>query len=727
MDTSEHKIFLHPIMLSSFLLAERTRLALWLPVGLAAGILLYFLPFHEPPLWPALIGITLALCSLASPGCYHPVIRVLVCGCLTISLGYAAMWSQTHRQTPMPELPRRTVIANGSVHTIETLPQNPTDHIARRRITLADTVFDMPQTEGMKPLKRLLTIRLQETDVTELSPGDQIHLPVLVQAPLFPSLPGGQDRQRDAWFNNIAGSGRASGAVSVDHHTPSSIFRIERLRNYIANQFMAALPQDEGAIAATLFAGKTAAITPEDRSAFSASGLSHLLAVAGLHLGMIMGLTMAVTRLLLAMWTYAALRWPCREISALTALCVGGGYVLLTGMHLPALRSLTMAAFAMLALIVGRRVISMRGLALAAAILLLTGPYDLLGASFQMSFMAVMALIAGYEVLRRPLSRIRGEGEWYRQLASHACTLAMTSILAGLATLPVSLVHFGQIQPFFVLANMVAVPLTTFWIMPAGLLSLILMPLHLAIWPITIMGYGIGLVLSLAREVASWPYASIPVTPPPVWGQILFFLGMCWLCLWHQSWRLLGIVPLFAGLLSPCFVNQPNILMSPDGDVIAIRTRSALLTYGKGRNSWVEEADWSQAMALPALSLTQHSDLEKSLSCDPQDHPELCMLTINNRKILIGLRLPAHRHPPSSFDLCANAALAILTFPANQHCPGSEDMIDRFTVWREGSIAIWLDSHEIKQISGRAWSGNRPWVLRPGKHGTPLLRMANSE
>ena len=88
--------------------------------------------------------------------------------------------------------------------------------------------------------------------------------------------------------------------------------------------------------------------------------------MAGLHIGIVMGLVMGAVRFGLALWERAALRWPCKQIAAGAALAAGGGYVLLTGMHVPVLRSFAMASLVTLGIAAGRRAFSMRGLALAA-------------------------------------------------------------------------------------------------------------------------------------------------------------------------------------------------------------------------------------------------------------------------------------------------------------------------------------------------------------------------
>ncbi len=248
------------------------------------------------------------------------------------------------------------------------------------------------------------------------------------------------------------------------------------LRDGIAARMIAGLPGPDGAIAATLMTGTPTAIPASDRAAFRDSGLAHILAVAGLHMGIVMGLAMGFSRLLLACSERASLRWPCKQIAAGAALAVGFLYMALTGMHVPIQRSFAMASLVVLGLLLGRRVISLRGLAVAAAALLLLSPEQVVGVSFQMSFAAVLALISGYEAMRPWLRRLRGEGGFWPWLRTHLATLALTSLLAGTAALPFAAYDFGRVQVYYVVANMVAVPITAALVMPAGLASLLLMP-----------------------------------------------------------------------------------------------------------------------------------------------------------------------------------------------------------------------------------------------------------
>lgn len=471
---------------------------------------------------------------------------------------------------------------------------------------------------------------------------------------------------------------------------------------------MDALPGPAGAVAATLLTGSTAAIPPPDRAAFRDSGLAHLLAVAGLHIGIVMALFMGATRLGLAAWPYAALHWPTKPIAAGAALVAGAGYLLLAGAHVPTIRSFAMASLVTLGIVVGRRALSLRGLALAAAVLVLWAPQEVVGVSFQMSFAAVMALIAGYEALRPVFARLHGPG--WRRVAGHGLALVMTSLLAGTASAPYGAYHFGHVQLYFILANAVAVPLTAFWVMPLGVVALLLMPFGLEGLAFVPMGWGIELILGIARTVASWPAATSPVPPMPGWGLGVFSLGLAWLCLWRTRVRFGGVPVIVAGLASAWLAPLPDVLVSPDARLIALRDGGAYRLQDRPgaprfvRESWAEH--WGTG-PMPPLA---------------EGSPAGCDATTCRAGPVLLLRGTAHMAD------CAGVALVVSSEPARGVCPDAA-LLDRFTVWRNGAHAVWLRADGPLVLSDRAYRGDRPWVasVPTPRARVPALPMAPAE
>ncbi len=719
--------------------ADQDRLVLWLPPLIGAGILVYVGLWSEPPLWaggaPCLASLLALLCARRSR-----LAHALAAAALAVSLGFLAAQLSTRRMPPMPVLPRKAALVSGQVGAVDLMADG------RRRLTLSRVGIALavppPDQDAAPPAptERMLRIRLRPDDATRLVPGARVAVRALLRAPAPPSYPGGRDPQRDAFFGDLAGSGRALSAVAVlapaGADGPGPWLR--RLRERIAARIQAVLPGPRGAVAATLLTGLSSAIPQSDRDAFAASGLAHLLAVAGLHLGIVMGLFLTLVRAGLAAWEWGALRLPCRQIAALAALAAGAGYMLLTGLHLPGLRALAMAAVAMLGLVIGRRAVSLRALGFAAAALLLCSPALILEVGYQMSFAAVLALLAGYEAVR-PLTVSLHRPGWRPRIALHVFQLFFTSLVAGAASLPYAAFHFGRVQFYFVLANLVAVPLTAFWVLPQGMLALLAFPFRLDAPFLQAMGWGIDLILDLARLVAGFPAASLAVPAPPAWGLLVVSAGLIWLCLWRRPWRLLAVLPLALGCASPWLSAPPDLLVSGDAGLIAIREQGRMVVAKGGRADPMTLEDWRRAWALPAgddaADEAPDGLPDAGATGDLVCNPAACLLTRHGETVLL-LRPPPGRgragevgDPLGSGLLpgdCDGVALLVSPAPAHGACPGVR-RIDRFTVWREGPQAVWLETGRIRVWRALGDRGARPWVPEAPGHERPTLPLATAE
>jgi len=682
--------------------AERGRFGLWLPVFMAGGVVFYFSLHAEPDRWVgcAVAGTAIAGAMLAR---WRPLLRGLLMAVAAAALGFASCQWATDRALPIEPLPSKGVTVIGLVRGVEVLP------IGRRILLEHIRILDSDRV-----LARTVRVKLKANDTGAIATGDTVRLRVLIRPPSSPAYPGGWDLQRDAYFSGLGGYGMALGPIEMLQHSPplGPGAWIRWLRDTVQHRILAVLPGAPGGIAATLLTGITAAIPEPDRAAFRDSGLAHLLAVAGLHIGIVMGLMLGFARTALALSERASLFWPCKEIAALVALICGGFYLLMTGVHLPILRSFAMACLFTLAVLAGRRAISVRGLALAGVAIMAIEPWEVVGVSFQMSFSAVLALIAGYEAMRPWLLRLKtapiwGEGKWGRRLALHVAALALTSLLAGTASAPYGAYHFGRVQVYFVLSNMVAVPLTAMWVMPAGLIALALMPFGLEALALVPMGWGVEAILWIAHAATNLPAATFAVPHMPAWGLIAVSLGIAWLGIWRTSWRLAGVVAIGLGLVSPAFEQPPDILVSSDARLIALRTPDgAFLQQTDGGSRFVQDA-WQQYWAFGEMQPMPHELGQDAITCEPG----ACLL--RPRADGVGaLLFQGTRNSP----FCADAAVLLSAVPARDACPRPRSaalpppLVDRFTVWREGAAAIWLNPGAARILTDRAERGDRPWV-----------------
>jgi competence protein ComEC len=632
-------------------------------------------------------------------------------------------------------LPNHATILTGVVRAVEALPDG-------RRITIEPVWLDA----AADPLPRAVRVRLQKKDSSAIDSGDSVRIRALLRPPSPPSYPGAWDLQRDDFYAGLGASGYALGTVErTAQAVPSAPMRlVQRLREVIARRVVAVIPGAAGAVSVTLLTGASMAIPEADHAAFRDSGLAHLLAVAGLHIGIVMGFALAVARFGFALSERASLFWPTRKLAGVCALAAGAAYMVLTGMHVPIIRSFAMACLFTVALMADRRPFSLRGLGLAAAVLMLIAPWQVPDVSFQMSFSAVLALIAGYEALRPWLRRLDG-ARWWRRLGSHLVALALTSALAGSASAPYGAYHFGHVQVYFVLANMIAVPLTAMWTMPAGLIALVLMPLHLEFLALVPMGWGADAIVWVARATAALPEATFAVPHIPAWGLGAFSVGLAWLGIWRTRRRLAGVVLMAAGLASPLVDRPPDLLVSDDARLIAVRVgREAFLQQVQGGSKFTRDA-WGQYWAVgsfQAIPAAQSLPIAASAApagswpgatgapvAEPADtgaadgsairpdamtettavfqcEADFCLLRpFADRPGALLVR--GARHPAS----CDQVSVIVSAEPARGLCPKPwPQLVDRFTVWRYGSTAIWLERDGARVLTDRTERGDRPWV-----------------
>jgi competence protein ComEC len=197
------------------------------------------------------------------------------------------------------------------------------------------------------------------------------------------------------------------------------------------------------------------------------------------------------------------------------------------------------------------------------------------------------------------------------------------------------------------------------------------------------MGWGLDLLLATAETVADWPQAVLRVPPLPDWGLGLLVLGGLWLCLWQRPWRAAGLLAILAGALAPLGYEAPDVLVSDDGRLIALRDAEARLWLptqrGNGfvRDTWVRQAFAHESVTWPHLGEAAGG----RLSCDPL----ACLYRAEGATVAVLM------DPRAAEDDCHRAEVVVSLEPLRrQPCAGPRVVIDRFDMWREGAHAVWL-------------------------------------
>jgi competence protein ComEC len=367
-----------------------------------------------------------------------------------------------------------------------------------------------------------------------------------------------------------------------------------------------------------------------------------------------------------------------------------------------------MTGLMLVAVLLDRRAISMRSVAWAACAILLVTPEALVGASLQMSFAAVVALVAAYEGTRDYRMRQRIGSGPLRRAGLYVAGIALTSVVATLATAPYSVFHFNRLALYGVVANVLAVPLTGLWVMPWAVAAFLLMPFGLEGLALTPMSWGVEGIIEIAERVAGWPGAVLLVPVMPLAGLAAITLGGLWLCLWAGRWRLLGLVAIAAGIATIAFVRSPDILVHEEARLVAVKDSSGALLLSSSRaartdgETWLRRAGQEQGGLWPQEGYSP----DGQLSCDSIG----CLYRRAGHVVAIAWE------PEALVEDCREADIVISAEPVRGACPSAQAVIDRFDLWREGSHAIWLDPGEVRIESVRDTRGARPWVAGlPGR------------
>ncbi|MCK5296961.1 MAG: ComEC/Rec2 family competence protein, partial [Alphaproteobacteria bacterium] len=574
-------------------------------------------------------------------------------------------------------------------------------------------------------IKRLknppLKVRISLTKYSEkVFAGQTISLRAVLMPPSSPSMPEAFQFQRMAWFQQLGAVGYAVSRWKEVKTAPEvSFFNIAQLRNNMTERIREILPDINGAVATALISGERAAIPKKLYNAYRDSGLAHLLSISGLHMSIVAGLVFFGVRAFLALIPAIAVRYPIKKWTAGASIAITFVYLLISGMRVPTQRAFIMTTIVLLAVLFDRKAISMRLVAIAAIAVLLIHPEAITGASFQMSFAAVIALIAAYESgagrLQKFITEIGGFS-FFRIVIVYFAGVVVTDLIASVATTPFAVYHFNRINVYTLLGNFLAAPIVGLWVMPASLLAVLLMPFGLDAWLLVFAGQGISAINDITAFVSSLPYASIRIPAMPLYGLVMISIGGVWLCLWRKKWRLLGLVPFIAGLITPFLTVQPDILVNQDGTLFAVQDNNGkfILSSTTGnkfaREIWLERAGqqspdkktrkewrelWSGVKENPSINLNCDS-----LGCIYKSGKHTIAF-IKDGKALI--------------EDCQNANIVISPIPVRADCSSANIIIDRFTLWKNGAYAIWLEEEKARVVSGLDATGERLWTLKRGR------------
>ena len=662
--------------LESLLEAERAQLPSWLVVGFGGGIAAWFALGSELQ-WKLFLCVAAASAVAGFSLVPGRAGRALGWFALAATLGCALVWGRA-AWVAQPRLERPVVTdVRAAVQSVE--------HLAAR-----DTVRLLLKAQDPK-LPPLVRVSIDEDKFPPgIAAGAEIELKARLAPPPPMALPGTYDFARDAWFNGIGAVGKALGSVAVIR--PAAPRGLDNVREKLRTLVSSRLPANSAGIAIALATGDQNAVDQDDADAMRRSGLTHLLSVSGLHIAAVVAFAMFLTLRLLAVSETLALRFNLVLVAAAVAAAAGIGYTLLTGMQVPTVRSCVAALLILAGIALGREALSLRLIATGALTVLVFRPEALAGPSFQMSFAAVTSIVALHSTgwARKHLQR-REEGLIARTARSLLGIVA-TGIAVEIALMPLALYHFHRSGLFGVGANIIAIPLTTFVIMPLEALALVLEPIGIAAPVWWLCGRSIDALLSLAHAVGSTSGAVALMPTMPQWAFAAMVVGGIWLCLWTKRWRLLGLAPVALGAAGAAFAPAPDLLITGDGRHLAV------VDHGVPYILRDRAGDYVRSLLAEASGYDSDPEILDGQSASDCSR-DACVALL--------------RHGPAEWRLLATRSAYRIGWDAITTACGSVDIAVSDRRLPKACEPRWLklDSVALARTGGLAiYLGNTPWV-----------------
>ena len=686
--------------LSDWSRAETERLALWTPVAIGSGAAMYFALKAEPAAWAGLVALFVV------GGLWLNVrsARRWSGAAFLIALGFVgADWRASRVEAPILARELKPTDIVGRLASV--------DEAAKSRRLVIDLISIAGVETADLPKRARVTWRGAEF---KAMPGDVISLRAGLSPPPPPVAPGAFDFARQLYFDGIGAVGYAVTPPEIAAAAKPTIANrgaaaIERARLTLARRILEEAPGQGGAIVAAVVTGKRGAINEDSERRLRDSGLAHLLAISGLHMGLATGLIFFVVRFGLALIEPVAIRYPIKKWAATAALISGVIYLLLSGAGWSAQRAFIMWSIFFVAILADRRAISLRNVAIAATVILVLAPEAILHPGFQMSFAAVTALIAAYEWHAARADPARSF-LWPARLRRYFVGIVATDLITAFAATPYCLYHFKRDAMFSLAGNVIAIPIMAFFVMPAAILALLLMPLGFDGFAWRLSALGVDAILAVGGWVADLPGAVVTFAQWPPAALGILTLGGLWLCLQKEAWRLGGLAAIPVAAIFIALAPAPSLFVSEDGSNVAAIVRDgegaerhprALALFNPRKDKFAARA-WKEFSGLDWERVETRA-LSDFGSCDPAG----CVAKIDSATVAVS------SDPLGLADDCARADLVVALYPVRSKSAASAcaaTLIDRDAAWNNGAHAVWIKGGKPRIRTVNDARGQRPWT-----------------
>jgi len=533
-------------------------IALVAPFFFAIGIAIYFGLSSEPIVaYPAIISALLAANLFRIKNYYARIVLFAVLGFF-----YSIAWTQAvHVETATR--PWRDIMVQGTVSRISYAHD-------RTRVFIPNAITD----KDTRPMT--VRITLAKGDVKP-NVGDTINVRATLLRPQPPDSPGAFDFAKWSYFNRIGASGFAQENHRVLKQGGKAGF-FQKLRNDIHTNIAANASREATWLADSLVLGHSRAMSREEAERIRAAGLAHVFSISGLHMTVIGGWIFIIFNFLFKLATPLTRRIPSAKFAAVaTWLCLIA-YLLISGAGIATTRAFAMASLGFLALIAGRRALSLRILCLCMFGLLLLRPHYALEAGFQMSFAAVFGLIYFFGGQREYIKRTR------MQKFGRLFYLAfMTSLISSIFTMPFIAHHFRAIAIYGEIGNLLCLSIFSFLILPLTLFGTIA-SLFGYFGLLELGAHAYRFTYEIITYISEMPNSLVYIPSIPGWTLAVMALGAAFMLLVKERIRWIAAAPIILSIIYIFAKPYPILYASRDRQVVALMTDSGNLRFNMPRS-----------------------------------------------------------------------------------------------------------------------------------------------
>jgi len=653
-------------------------------LSVSVGAALYFTGAKEPTWTFVAVMVVVAIAGwLALRAVWRvPALATLALVGLGLALGFSAgKLRSALAGGPVIQAGGEAVLVEGWVVGID------------RSATGQRLTLDVHAISDLPPERTPHRVRMTHRLDLNVAPGRFVRCYGVLRPPPAPYIAGDYNFRREAWFRGLGGVGYVQGRCRGGTlGRPGGILRgltteIASVRRQFAEYVNDAAGPRAGGFAAALMSGDRSFMSGEDAEALRGSGLAHILAISGLHMGIVGGLVYLIVRRGLALVEPLALRMPVQKPAAATALIASAAYLVMSGASVSTQRAFIMAAIFFGAILFDRAALSLRSFALAMIAVVALHPESVMSPGFQMSFAATGALIATYEAwaARR---RERPDAAPGSGLGFTVKSLFVTSVVGAVATAPFALFHFGRVAALGLAANLLAMPVITFVSAPLAAASVLVAPFGLADEAIGMFGRSLEAVLWIAHFFDRGAPAWMEAMPPLPGAALMWSIGALAAVVCARGALRLFLVGFCLAVMGMAWATGPRMALhwAPSGDVYVL---------AGGAHQRLSFADGV------GLGPLRYADIEVTRDCAEQ----ACRIDSDFGPVSL-------HHTDPNGNTCGDLGPGLHLFST-----GGRVWCENHLLWSDvqdaGALTLWLHRNGDLRSANKPPCTGRPWERCP--------------